>query len=103
MQTVNGFRVHTMTSKVHVDELLEKNKSVVTRTKVSKPTSLFITNMAIKTPFGKRPFHISSPYNDVDKIKQLESFRGDNDKMLDYVKGRLDKSPANKLLHQDGD
>ena len=59
--------------------------------------------MELKIPSGKRPFQISSPINDVDIIKQLESFRGDNGQMLHYVKGLLDKLPANKLLHQDGD
>ena len=103
VQTVNGFRAHTITSKVDVDELLEENKILVSRTNVEKPTSSFNTRMEMKTPSGKRPFQISSPVNDVDIIKQLESFRGDNDKMLDYVKGLLDKSPANKLLHHDGD
>ena len=59
----------------------------------------------MKSPSGKDlPFQISSPIKDVDLIKQqLESFRGDNDKMLDYVKGLLDKSPANILLHEYGD
>ena len=103
VQTVNGFRAHTITSKVDVDELLEENKILVTRTNVEKPASSFNTRMEMKTPSGKRPFQISSPINDGDIIKQLESFRGDNDKMLDYVKGLLDKSPANKLWHQDGD
>ena len=80
-----------------------EKKILVSRTNVEKPTSSFNTRMEMKTTSGERPFQISSPINDVDIIKQLESFRGDNDKMLDYVKGLLDKSPANKLLHQDGD
>ena len=103
MQTVNGFWAHTITSKDDVDELLKENKIFVTRTKVENPTSLFNTRKELKTPSSKRPLQISSPINDVDIIKQLESFRGDNDKMLDYVEGLLDKLPANELLHQDGD
>ena len=82
----------------------KKNKILVTNQNVEKPTSSsFNTRMGMKTPSSKRPFQISSPFNDVEIIKQLESFTGDNDKMLDYDKSFLDKTPANKLLHQDGD
>ena len=100
VQTVNGFRAHTITSKVDVDELLEENKILVTRTNVGNP---FITKMGMKTTSGKLLFQISSPNNVVDIFKQLESFRGDNDKMLDFAESLLDNSPANKLLHEDGD
>ena len=82
----------------------KKNKILVTKRNVEKPTSSsFNTRMGMKTPASKRPFQISSPFIDVEIIQQLESFTGDNDKVLDYDKGFLDKSPANKLLHQDGD
>ena len=57
----------------------------------------------MKTPSGKQTFQIGSPINDIDIFKQLEQFRCDNDSMLDYVKVRLDKSPGNELLNQDGD
>ena len=38
VQTVNGFRAHTFTSKIDVDELLVENKIIVTRTNVEKPS-----------------------------------------------------------------
>ena len=100
---MNGFRAHKITTEADVDELLEENKIFVTRANVKKPTYSLNRRVEMKTPSSKRPFQASSPINDVDIIKQLESFRGDNDKMLDYVKGLLDKSPTNKLLYQNGD
>ena len=49
VQTVNGFRAHTITSKVDVDELLEENKVLGSRTNVQKPTSSFNTRMEMKS------------------------------------------------------
>ena len=60
VQIVNGFRAHTITSKNDVDELLEENKILVTRTNVEKPTSSLNTRMEMKTSSGKRPFQISN-------------------------------------------
>ena len=100
---MNGFRAHTITSKVDVDELLQEHNLLVTRANVKELTPSFNTIMEMKTPSGKQTFQIGSPINDIDIFKQLEQFRCDNDSMLDYVKVRLDKSPGNELLNQDGD
>ena len=104
VHTVNGFRAHTITRKVGVDELLDENKLLIFRTNAeNKPTSSsFNTKVGMKPPSATRLFQISSPIIYVDKIKHLESFRGDSFKLLDYVEGLLDKSPASKLLQQNG-
>ena len=52
VQTVNGFRALSITSKVDVDKLLEANKILVTRANVEKPSSSFTTRMEMKTPSG---------------------------------------------------
>ena len=50
---VNGFREHTITSQVDVDELMKENKIFITRANVDKPTSSFNTRMEMETPSGK--------------------------------------------------
>ena len=53
VQTANGFRAQTITSKDAVDELLEESKILFTRTNAEKPTSSFNTRMEMKSHSGK--------------------------------------------------
>ena len=111
----NNVQHHTIASKKDVDELAAKGLIIERNKAISKnPLKTNVIPNSKLPPFGLRQQYSmapqatpkgvkrvisESPVHDASVLDQLKGMMGDDEQMLDYIKGLLSNSPQRKIPH----